>query len=105
MYFKVRVKNIGDAPTPNIPTKALVQVMDQDGSHWGNGAIMPRIFPGQTRSVVVPVYYLKSNPNHLKQNRPHKFRAIADPLHLVDESNEANNKSGILKVKTSSFCQ
>ena len=105
MFFKVKVKNIGNTPTPNITSKALVQVMDKDGSNWGNGAIMPKIYPGQTRSVVIPVYYLKSDPNHMKQNIIHRFRAIADPLKLVNEKNEGNNKSGILKVRTSHFCQ
>lgn len=105
MYFRVKIKNIGNAPTPNITTKALVQVMDQDGSHWGNGAIVPKIYPGQTRSVTIPVYYLKANPAHMQANIIHKFRAIADPLHLVDEKNEANNKSSILRVRTSHFCQ
>ena len=104
MFFKVKIKNIGNAPTPNITSKALVQVMDKDGSNWGNGAIVPRIYPGQTRSVTIPVYYLKSNPNHLRQNIVHRFRAVADPLGLVDERNEGNNQSAILRLKTNQLC-
>ena len=106
IYFKVKVENIGDRPTPFIPDKALVQVMDKDGSNWGNGEIIPRIYPGQVKTVIIPVYYLKSNPEHLRSsNLTHRFRAIVDPLHLVDEENERNNKSHILRVRTSHICQ
>lgn len=90
--FQVTVANIGTAPSPAIPAKALVQAMDQHGNGWGNGAILGAIPAGGSQTVLIPVYYLQADPGHMTAAAPHPFQAIADPLGLVDEANEANNK-------------
>jgi len=90
--FEVTVGNIGKAPSPAIPNKALVQAMDQHGNGWGNGVVLGAIAPGGKQTVQIPVYYLQADPAHMTAKAPHPFQAIADPLGLVDEINEANNK-------------
>ena len=104
MTFAVTIKNIGNAPTPNIGRKALVQVMDQDGSGWGNGAFVGVLKPNQSKTVLIPVYYLKSNPKHMTDKAPHPFVAIADPLRLIKESNEANNRTRALRMGAPKGC-
>jgi hypothetical protein len=97
MTFQVTVANIGNAPSPSsasLGNKALVQVMEKNGSGpWGNGAFLPAIAPGKAATVDVPVYYLMSNPGHMTADAPHKFSAVADPLKLVAEKDEYNNRS------------
>lgn len=101
----VTVKNIGTATVPAIPGKALVQVM-HTGTNWGNGAIVAGSIPaGHSRTVEIPVYYLKSNPGFMTANAPHPFRAIADPLHLVSETNEGNNQGGIVNIDPRGICR
>jgi len=90
--FQVTVANIGTAPSPAIPGKALVQAMDQHGNGWGNGVALGAIPPGGSQTVLIPVYYLQADPAHMTAAAPHPFQAIADPLGLVDEANETNNK-------------
>jgi len=99
--FHVVVKNIGTAPSPSsasLGNKALVQVMAQDYTGWGNGAFLNAIPPGGTEPVDIPVYYLQAKPEFMwsPSDVKHPFMAIADPLHLVDETppGETNNTKG-----------
>jgi hypothetical protein len=103
--FQVTVANIGGAPSPAIAGKALVQAMDQHGNGWGNGAMLGAIPPGGSQTVDIPVYYLQADPNHMTAAAPHPFKAIADPLHLVDEANEGNNESAAINVDPRRICQ
>ena len=102
--FQVTVANIGHAPSPAIPGKAMVQVKDQHHINWGNGALLGAIVPGGSRTVNVPVYYLQPDPAHMTAAAPHPFRAFVDPLHLVSESNEGNNASRVIKVDPRHVC-
>ncbi len=102
--FQVTVANIGTAASPAIPGKALVQAMDQHGNGWGNGVPLNAIPPGGQQTVVIPVYYLRDDPGHITGAAPHPFRAIADPLKLVDELREDNNMSGVINVDPRSLC-
>ncbi|MFK5881748.1 MAG: CARDB domain-containing protein [Sulfurospirillum sp.] len=104
LIFAVTIKNRGNKTSPDIGRKALIQVMDQDGSRWGNGAIVGALKPNQSKTVLVRVYYLQSNPEHMVKNAPHPFIAIADPLHIVKESNEANNKTRVIKIGAPKNC-
>ena len=95
--FQVTVKNQGTAPSPSsasLGNKALVQAMAQDYPGWGNGVFLNALAPGASQTVSIPVYYLMADPGFMVSHAPHPFMAIADPLGLVPESNEANNKSG-----------
>lgn len=108
MTFQVTVANVGNAPSPSsasLGNKALVQVMENNGSGpWGNGAMLPAIAPGKSATVMVPVYYLMSNPGHMTADAPHSFRAIADPLKLVPEKSESNNRSKPIKTGAPKGC-
>jgi hypothetical protein len=103
--FQVTIANIGSANSPAIPAKALVQTLDQHGNGWGNGAIVGAIPAGGSETVLVSVAYLQSDPNHMTAAAPHPFKAIADPLHLVDEANEGNNESSVINVDPRRICQ
>jgi hypothetical protein len=103
-YFEVQVANIGTAPSPANPKKALVQVLDQHNK-WGNGAKLGAIPPGGSQTVLIPVYYLQSDPKHMTAQAPHPFQAIADPLKLVAESNERNNRSRVIHVGAPQGCR
>lgn len=101
--FSVTVKNIGTAPSPSsasLGNKALAQVMAQDKAGWGNGVFLNALAPGASQTVDIPVYYLISEPEFMwtPANVIHPFTAIADPLGLVNESNETNNKKGPIKM-------
>lgn len=102
--FQVTVANIGTAVSPKITDKALVQAMDQHGNGWGNGVMLNAIPPGGSQTVLIPVYYLKNDPGHITGAAPHPFRAIADPLKLVDELREDNNMSGVINVDPRGIC-
>ncbi|HPD57928.1 MAG TPA: CARDB domain-containing protein [Smithellaceae bacterium] len=104
--FQVTIANIGSAASPSLPGKALVQAMDQHGNGWGNGVPLPAIPPGGTHTATIPVYYLKGDPDHITGAAPHPFKAIADPLNLVDEQREDNNdSSNIINVDPRGICQ
>lgn len=104
--FQVTVANIGTAPSPAIPDKALVQAMDQHGNGWGNGVPLNAIPPGGSQTVMIPVYYLMGDPAHITGAVPHPFKAIADPLNLVDEINEGNNQSpNVINVDPRDLCR
>ncbi len=102
--FQVTVANIGSQRSPAIPAKALVQAMDQHGNGWGQGKVLGSISPGGSITVLIPVAYLIGDPGHMTAAAPHPFRAIADPLGLVDELYESNNKSKIIKVGAPKGC-
>jgi hypothetical protein len=106
MTFQVTIENVGAAPSPAITDFALIQVRDTHaGINWGNGIIIPdSIPPGGTKTVQIPVYYLKSNPNHMTDAAPHPFKAFADPGNRVAEANEANNESGVIKTGAPANC-
>ena len=101
--FEVTVKNIGTAPSPSLPGKTLVQVMDI-GSRWGNGATLNAIPPGGTQTVFIPVYYFTEDPAHMTKVVPHPFRAVVDPLHLIEEANKKNNTSDIIYLDPGLIC-
>jgi len=104
--FQVTVANIGTAPSPAIGDKALVQAMDQHGNGWGNGVMLGAISPGGSQTVMIPVYYLMDDPAHVTGAAPHPFKAIADPLKLVDELNEGNNESSnVINVDPRDLCR
>jgi hypothetical protein len=103
--FQVTVANIGGAASPAITSTALVQVRDQHGNNWGNGAKLGAIPAGGSQTVDVPVYYLQADPNHMTAAAPHPFKAVVDPAHLVNEANEANNESGVINVDPRRICQ
>lgn len=98
LFTDVSVLNRGTAPSPSVRDRALVQVMDQHGNGWGNGAALPAIPPGGTVSVRIPIYYLMADPWHMGNAAPHPFQAIVDPLGLVDELGETNNRSTVINV-------
>ena len=102
--FEVTVANIGTAPSPAMPDKTLVQVMDLHGTGWGNGAGLNSIPPGGRQMVSIPVYYFSEDPSHMTKAVPHPFRAVVDPHHFIDESNESNNKSDIIYLDPGNIC-
>ena len=102
-YFEVRVLNIGTAASPAVPKKALVEVFDQHNK-WRNGAKLGSIPPGGSQSVLIPVFYLASDPKHMTTQALHPFQAIVDPLKLVAELNEANNRSMVIQVGAPKGC-
>jgi hypothetical protein len=105
--FQVTVKNQGNAPSPSsaaLGNKALVQAMAQDKPGWGNGALLNALAPGASQTVDIPVYYLMSDPAFMVNNAPHPFMAIADPLGLVNESDEGNNEKGPINMGAPQGC-
>jgi hypothetical protein len=105
--FQANVKNQGTAPSPSsasLGNKALVQAMAQDKAGWGNGVMLNALAPGASQTVDIPVYYLMSDPAFMINNAPHPFMAIADPLGLVNESDEANNKKGPINMGAPADC-
>jgi len=103
-YFEVTVANIGSAASPALPDKAVVQVMDLPRNDWGNSAGLNSIPPGGRQTVEIPVYYFSKDPAHMTKAVPHPFRAIVDPLHLIDEPREKNKMSDIIYLDPSSIC-
>jgi hypothetical protein len=102
--FEITVKNIGTAPSPSLPNKTLVQVMDMHGSGWGNGATLSSIPPGGTQTVLIPVYYFSENPSYMTNVVPHPFRAVVDPLHLIEEASKKNNTSDVIYLDPGLIC-
>lgn len=105
--FQVTVKNQGTATSPSsaaLGNKALVQAMAQDKAGWGNGAMLNALAPGASQTVNIPVYYLMSDPTFMWLHAPHPFMAIADPLGLVNESDESNNKKGPINMGVPANC-
>jgi hypothetical protein len=106
--FEVTVKNQGTAASPSsasLGNKALVQAMAQDKAGWGNGMFLNALPPGASQTVDIPVYYLMSDYDFMVNNAPHPFMAIADPLGLVNESDESNNKKGPIKMSAPANCK
>lgn len=105
--FEVTVKNQGTAPSPSsasLGNKALVQVMAQDKPTWFGNALLPSLAPDASQPVEIPVYYLTDDPKFMLCNAPHPFWAIADPLGLVDELDESNNKKGPTNMSAPADC-
>jgi hypothetical protein len=105
--FQVTVKNQGSAPSPSsasLGNKALVQAMASDYPGWGNGAMLNALAPGASQTVDIPVYYLQADPGFMVTHAPHPFNAIADPLGLVNESNEGNNTKGPINMGAPKDC-
>jgi hypothetical protein len=107
--FTVTVKNVGTAASPSsasLENKALVQVMAQDKAGWGNGAFLNALAPGASQTVDIPVYYLMSDPAFMwtPPNVVHPFLAIADPLGLVSETSDLDNKKGPIKMSKPLGC-
>ncbi len=101
--FEVTVSNIGSIASP-AQNKAVVQVVDLHGTGWGNTVGLNAIPPGGKQTVVIPVYYLNEDPAHMTKVVPHPFRAVVNPQHLIDESNENNNKSDIIYLDPTLVC-
>jgi hypothetical protein len=102
--FEITVKNIGNAASPAMPEKAMVQVADVDEKGWSGSAGLGAITPGHKQTVVIPVYYYEKKPEHILKAAPHPFRASIDPMNLLDESNRKNNKSDIIYLDFGSVC-
>lgn len=102
--FQVTVANVGTVASPAVTDYALVQVMDQH-RNWGNGVMLGVIAPGATRTVEIPVYYLREDPAHMTGAAPHPFMAKVDPGNRVDESNEGNNQSATINVGAPAGCR
>ncbi|HEY3350982.1 MAG TPA: CARDB domain-containing protein [Thermoanaerobaculia bacterium] len=105
--FQVTVKNQGTAPSPSsasLGNKALVQAMSSDYPGWGNGVFLNALAPGASQTVLIPVYYLQADPGFMVTHAPHPFNAIADPLGLVNESNEGNNTKGPINMGAPKGC-
>ena len=106
--FQVTVKNQGTAASPSsasLGNKALVQAMSSDYANWGNGAFLNALNPGDSQTVDIPVYYLQADPSFMVTHAPHPFKGIADPLGLVNESNEANNTTGPINMGAPKGCK
>jgi hypothetical protein len=106
--FQVTVKNIGTAASPSsasLGNKALVQAMASDYPGWGNGVFLNALAPGASQTVEIPVYYLQADPGFMVTHAPHPFNAIADPLGLVNESNESNNTKGPINMGAPEGCK
>ena len=106
--FQVTVKNQGTAPSPSsasLGNKALVQAMSSDYPGWGNGMFLNALAPGASQTVDIPVYYLQADPAFMVTHAPHPFKAIADPLGLVTESNETNNTQGPINMGAPKGCK
>jgi hypothetical protein len=101
--FDVTVKNIGTAPSPSLPNKTLVQVMDL-GSRWGNVATLSPIPPGGTQTVSIPVYYFSEDPAHMTKVVPHPFRAVVDPFNLIEQASKKNKASDIIYLDPGLIC-
>ena len=102
--FEVTVKNIGKASSPSLPNKTLVQVMDMQGSGWGNGVTLSSIPPGGTQTVSIPVYYFSEDPAYMTKEVPHPFRAVVDPLNLIEEAHKKNKASDIIYLDPGRIC-
>ena len=103
--FEVTVKNIGTEASPAMPDKGIIQVVDLHGNNWGNIAGLNSIPPGGTQIIVIPVNYFSEDPAHMTKAVPHPFRAIIDPHHLINESNDGNNKSDIIYLDPGNVCR
>jgi hypothetical protein len=102
--FEVTVKNIGNAASPALPEKVVVQVSDMADRRWSNSAGLGSIPPGGSQTVVIPIYYYEKNPEHMTKVTPHPFRAMIDPLNLLDESTRKNNRSDIIYLDLGAVC-
>jgi hypothetical protein len=103
------VKNQGTAPSPSsasLGNKPLVQAMAQDKPTWFGMALLPSLDPGASTPtpVEIPVYYLIDDPDFMICKAPHPFGAIADPLGLVNELDESNNKMGPVNMSAPADC-
>ena len=78
--------------------------MDMHGSGWGNGATLSSIPPGGTQTVLIPVYYFSEDPTYMTKVVPHPFRAVVDPLHLIEEANKKNNTSDVIYLDPGLIC-
>jgi|WetSurMetagenome_2_1015567.scaffolds.fasta_scaffold00304_1 hypothetical protein len=104
LTFEVTVRNAGSVTSHAIPNKIMVQVVDLTDKAWANGSGLGAIPPGGTQTVVIPVYYYDKNPEHMTRVVPHPFRAIIDPLNLIEESSRKNNRSDIIYLDMGAVC-
>jgi hypothetical protein len=103
--FRATITNQGNAPSPATSGFAMIGVKDNHaGINWGNGVKLGAIPAGGSVTKDIKVMYLKPNPAHMTGAAPHPFQATADPGNKVDESNEGNNKSGIIQVGAPQGC-
>ena len=103
-YFEVTVANVGSAPSPAMPDKALVQVTDLPRNDWQSSVGLNSIPPGGRQTVEVPIYYYSKDPAHMTKAVPHPFRAIVDPLRLINDRRDKNQMSDIIYLDPSSVC-
>jgi hypothetical protein len=104
MMFEITIKNIGNAASPSMTDKILLQVGDLDEKGWSNGTGLGSIPPGGSQILMIPVYYYEKNPEHMTKVVPHPFRAVLDPNNLLDESSRKNNRSDVIYLDPSSVC-
>ena len=102
--FQVIVENAGAAPSPALPGRPLVLVTSLDRPGWEGRAELPSIPPHGSQTVSVSIPYLEADPAYMVQRVPHRFRAVADPLKLVDEADETNNESAEVRIGAPANC-
>ena len=103
-YFDVTIINAGSVPSPAMTDKAIVQVTDLPRNDWQNSVGLISLPPGGRQTVEVPIYYYSKDPAHMTKAVPHPFRAIVDPLHLINDRRDKNQMSDIIYLDPSSVC-
>ena len=98
--FQVTVANKGTVASPAV----LVQAIDQHSVNWGNGVRIGPIGARRSATVTISIAYLRSRPGHMTGAAPHPFKAVADPLKEIDESDEDNNESAVINVGAPRAC-
>jgi uncharacterized protein YkwD len=100
LWVTATVKKIGGGASAAQPSVGMVQAIHADNCGWGNGTGLPALKPGASHTVKFPVYYLKSNPQHMVGTQ--KFLVRVNAGKWVVESNHANNNFGPLTVTIAS---
>jgi hypothetical protein len=104
MMFEVTIRNAGNAASPAMPDRTMVQVGDLDEKGWHNSVGLGSIPPGGRQTVIIPVFYYERNPDHMLRVVPHPFRAVIDPNNLIEESSRKNNRSDVIYLDPGSVC-
>lgn len=104
VLVRAQVKNQGEVSTPARNDVGLVGASEVT-TNWGNGVGLPKLEPGQSTEVEIPIYYLVDNPSFMQGN--HSFEVFVNSGGWIDESNTKNNKfSPNLSINIpADFCQ
>jgi von Willebrand factor type D domain/CARDB len=94
---EIAVKNIGNAASPAILDKGIVQIVDAadadlGAGYRGNGVGLQSLAPGETAIVNISAYYPFTNP--VGADTSHDYVARVDFGNWIDESVETNNVFG-----------